>query len=143
MPRPSRCIGKANPFPAEITELVNLNGSRSGKQTIHLELSLEGSGLTFEPGDSLGIVTENRPEMVEAVLQAAGLASDADLAARLAGEWDITTLSRPVIEAYAAVNPAPALAELIAGDGWRAYVPGRQLARPARGFSAARSRPSS
>ena len=36
--------GKANPFPAEITELVNLNGSRSGKQTIHLELSLEGSG---------------------------------------------------------------------------------------------------
>ena len=119
--------GKANPFPAEITELVNLNGSRSGKQTIHLELSLEGSGLTFEPGDSLGIVTENRPETVEAVLQAAGLASDADLAARLAGEWDITTLSRPVLEAYAALNPAPALAELIAGDGWRAYVPGRQL----------------
>ena len=52
---------------------------------------------------------------------------DADLAARLAGEWDITTLSRPLLEAYAALNPAPALAELIAGDGWRAYVPGRQL----------------
>lgn len=119
--------GKANPFPAEITELVNLNGSRSGKQTIHLELSLEGSGLSFEPGDSLGIVTENRPETVEAVLQAAGLAGDAGLAARLAREWDITTLSRQVIEAYAALNPVPALAELIAGDGWRGYVPGRQL----------------
>ena len=131
--------GKANPFPAEITELVNLNGSRSGKQTIHLELSLEGSGLSFEPGDSLGIVTENRPEMVEAVLQAAGLASDADLAARLAGEWDITTLSRPVLEAYAALNPAPALAELIAGDGWRAYVPGRQLLDLLEDFPAALS----
>ncbi|MGH6901484.1 MAG: flavodoxin domain-containing protein, partial [Geminicoccaceae bacterium] len=35
---------KANPFPAEITESINLNGSRSTKQTIHLELSLEGSG---------------------------------------------------------------------------------------------------
>ena len=119
--------GKANPFPAEITELVNLNGSRSGKQTIHLELSLEGSGLSFEPGDSLGIVTENRPETVEAVLQAAGLAGDVGLAARLAREWDVTTLSRQVLEAYAALNPAPALAELIAGDGWRGYVPGRQL----------------
>jgi sulfite reductase (NADPH) flavoprotein alpha-component len=118
---------KTNPFPAEITELVNLNGSRSSKETIHLELSLEGSGLTFEPGDSLGIVAENRPEMVEAVLRVAGLPHDAALAARLASEWDITTLSRPVLEAYAALNPAPALAELIAGDGWRNYVPGRQL----------------
>jgi sulfite reductase (NADPH) flavoprotein alpha-component len=120
-------FSKANPFPAEITELVNLNGSRSTKQTIHLELSLEGSGLTFEPGDSLGIVAENSPAIVEAVLRAAGLAGDAELAVRLAGEWDITTLSRPVIEAYAALNPDPQLAELIAGDDWRAYVPGRQL----------------
>ncbi len=67
--QPEPLFSKANPFPAEITELVNLNGSRSTKQTIHLELSLEGSGLTFEPGDSLGIVTENSSEMVEAVLK--------------------------------------------------------------------------
>jgi sulfite reductase (NADPH) flavoprotein alpha-component len=125
--QPEPLFSKAHPFPAEITELVNLNGSRSTKQTIHLELSLEGSGLTFEPGDSLGIVTENSSEMVEAVLQAAGLASDADLATRLASEWDITTLSRPVLEAYAALNPAPGLAELIGGDSWRTYLPGRQL----------------
>ena len=119
--------GKANPFPAEITELVNLNGSRSGKQTIHLELSLEGSGLTFEPGDSLGIVAENAPEMVEAVLKAAGLAGDDELEARLTTEWDITTLSRQVIAAYAAINPKPELAALIADESWRDYVPGRQL----------------
>ncbi|HEX5079924.1 MAG TPA: assimilatory sulfite reductase (NADPH) flavoprotein subunit [Geminicoccaceae bacterium] len=119
--------GKAHPFPAEVTEIANLNGSRSGKQTIHLELSLAGSGLVFEPGDSLGIVTENRPETVEAVLRAAGLTGDAELAARLAREWDITTLSRPVLEAYAALNPTPALAELLAGAGWRGYLAGRQL----------------
>ena len=62
---------KANPFPAEITESINLNSSRSTKQTIHLELSLEGSGLAYEPGDSLGIVPENDPAMVDAVLRAA------------------------------------------------------------------------
>ena len=40
---------------------MNLNGRGSNKETRHLELSLEGSGLTFEPGDSLGIYPENDP----------------------------------------------------------------------------------
>jgi sulfite reductase (NADPH) flavoprotein alpha-component len=118
---------KANPFLAEITESINLNGSRSTKQTIHLELSLAGSGLSFEPGDSLGIVPENEPAMVEAVLRAAGLAGDGALRARLATEFDITVLSRQVIEAYAALNPDPRLRDLVAGDAWRAYLEGRQI----------------
>ena len=101
---------KANPFPAEITESINLNSSRSTKQTIHLELSLEGSGLAFEPGDSLGIVPENDPEMVEAVLRAAGLDPDDALRAQLSREFDITVLSRQVMEAYAAIAPIPSCA---------------------------------
>ena len=46
------------------------------------------------------------------------------LAARLAGELDITALSRPVMEAYAKVNPAPAL---------HRTARRRRLARLARG----------
>ncbi len=126
-PAAAPAYGKAHPFPAEITELVDLNGSRSSKQTIHLELSLAGSGLTFEPGDSLGIVARNDPAMVEAVLTAAGLGGDGDLGERLAAEFDITVLSRPVMAALARLNPAPALAELLEGDGWRAYLEGRQI----------------
>jgi sulfite reductase (NADPH) flavoprotein alpha-component len=118
---------KANPFPAEITESINLNGSRSTKQTIHLELSLAGSGLTFEPGDSLGVVPENDPAMVVAVLRAARLDGDGSLRAQLASEFDITVLSRQVIEAYAALNPDPRLHGLLAGDAWRAYLEGRQF----------------
>jgi sulfite reductase (NADPH) flavoprotein alpha-component len=118
---------KAHPFPAEISELINLNSSRSGKATIHLELSLAGSGLTFEPGDSFGIVARNDPAMVEAVLRAAGLEGEAALAARLGEKLDITALSRPVIEAYARLNPAPGLQELLAGTGWRGYLAGRQI----------------
>jgi sulfite reductase (NADPH) flavoprotein alpha-component len=118
---------KANPFPAEVTESINLNSSRSTKETIHLELSLAGSGLTFEPGDSLGIAPENDPGMVEAVLRAAGLDGDEALCARLASELDITVLSRQVIEGYALLNPDPRLRDLLAGDAWRAYVPGRQI----------------
>ena len=50
---------RTNPFKAEVLENINLNGRGSNKETRHLELSLEGSGLTFEPGDSLGIYPEN------------------------------------------------------------------------------------
>jgi sulfite reductase (NADPH) flavoprotein alpha-component len=126
-PAAASLYSKANPFPAEITECINLNGSRSTKQTIHLELSLEGSGLTFAPGDSLGIVPQNDPEMVEAVLRAARLDGDGALATQLASELDITVLSRQVLEAYAALNPDPRLRDLLAGDAWRAYLEGRQI----------------
>jgi sulfite reductase (NADPH) flavoprotein alpha-component len=118
---------KANPFAAEITESINLNSSRSTKQTIHLEVSLEGSGLAFEPGDSLGIVPENDPAMVEAVLRAASLDTDDHLRGQLTRELDVTVLSRQVMEAYTAIQPDPKLRELLAGDGWRTYLEGRQI----------------
>ena len=56
---------RERPFPAEVLEHVNLNSSRSDKVTVHLELSLAGSGLAFEPGDALMLVPENDPAMVE------------------------------------------------------------------------------
>jgi sulfite reductase (NADPH) flavoprotein alpha-component len=124
---PASLYSKANPFPAEITESINLNGSRSTKQTIHLEVSLEGSGLAFAPGDSLGIVPENDPGMVEAVLRAAHLEGDRPLQAELTSDFDVTALSRQVIEGYAAVNPDPRLGELLAGDAWGVYLKGRQI----------------
>jgi sulfite reductase (NADPH) flavoprotein alpha-component len=126
-PAAAPLYSKANPFSAEITESIDLNSSRSTKQTIHLEVSLEGSGLTFEPGDSLGIVPENDPEMVEAVLRAARLEGDGDLRTQLANDLDITVVSRQVIEAYAALNPDPRLRDLLANDAWRAYLDGRQI----------------
>jgi sulfite reductase (NADPH) flavoprotein alpha-component len=118
---------KANPFPAEITELVNLNGSRSAKETYHVELSFEGSGFAFEPGDSLGIIAENHDAMVAEVMMAAGLSGDADLERRLKTEFDITQLSKPVMDAYNAVLRDPKLGELLEGDRWQGYLHGRQI----------------
>ena len=59
---------RTNPFKAEILENLNLNGRGSNKETRHLELSLEGSNLEFEPGDSLGIYPENDTELVDALI---------------------------------------------------------------------------
>ena len=48
-------------------ENLNLNGRGSARETRHLELSLEGSGLTYEPGDSLGVYPENHPRLVDEI----------------------------------------------------------------------------
>ncbi|MEM8916031.1 MAG: hypothetical protein AAGC83_09345, partial [Pseudomonadota bacterium] len=118
---------KTNPFPSEIGEIINLNGSRSDKQTFHVELSLEGSGLRYEPGDAIGLVPQNDAAMVEALIEAAGVAPDAELVARLTSELDITVLTRPVMDAFQVLHPQKKLAELLASDGWRDYIEGRQI----------------
>ena len=51
--------GKKNPFPAPVKNLVNLNGRGSAKLTCHVEFSLEGSGLSYEPGDVVGVIPRN------------------------------------------------------------------------------------
>ena len=86
---------RARPFEAEITERVRLSGSRSSSDTWHVELSLEGAGIAYEPGDSLGLIPVNDPALVDAVLFAAGLAGNASLHTRLLEQFDIATLTDP------------------------------------------------
>lgn len=61
-----------NPFKAEVLENLNLNGRGSDRETRHLELSLEGSNIQFEPGDALGVYPENHPELVDAIIHTMG-----------------------------------------------------------------------
>ena len=117
---------RETPFAAEVLDSVDLDSSRSDKTTVHLGLSLEGSGIGFEPGDALMLVPENDPAVVGSLLTAAGLRGEDALAERLRKELDVTTLSRATIEAYQRLRPRPELADLLAGDGWRGFVEGRQ-----------------
>jgi sulfite reductase (NADPH) flavoprotein alpha-component len=86
---------RTRPFEAEVTEHIRLSGSRSTSDTWHVELSLEGAGIAYEPGDSLGFVPANDPALADAVLEAAGLAGNASLRAKLLDQFDITTLTAP------------------------------------------------
>jgi sulfite reductase (NADPH) flavoprotein alpha-component len=79
---------------AEITAHINLNSSRSDIETYHVELSLAGSGLTYQPGDAIGFVPRNDPALVDAVLKVTGLTDDPALHAALRHRLDITTLTR-------------------------------------------------
>jgi sulfite reductase (NADPH) flavoprotein alpha-component len=52
-------FSRSNPFLAKVLENINLNGNGYGKETRHIVLSLKGSGLSYLPGDCLGIMPEN------------------------------------------------------------------------------------
>ena len=68
---------------AEIIEHINLNSSRSDKETIHLALAFDGAAPAYEPGDSLDLYAENDPAYVDELLKAAGLSADDDAARRV------------------------------------------------------------
>jgi sulfite reductase (NADPH) flavoprotein alpha-component len=67
---------RKNPFPARLRQRRLLTAPGSGKETLHFEVSIAGSELAYEVGDSLGIFPTNDPAEVDAVLRAAGLTGD-------------------------------------------------------------------
>src|SRR5690606_9509778 len=76
-PAPEKpAYSRSNPFLAEVVDNINLNGRGSDRETRHLVLSLEDSGLVYEPGDSVGLFPENDPDLVDAVIEAAGWLPD-------------------------------------------------------------------
>lgn len=67
---------KDNPYLAGVVENRLLTRPGSGKETRHFVLSLAGSGLTFRPGDSLGIWPTNDPAEVEDVIRVLGASGE-------------------------------------------------------------------
>ena len=65
-------FSKTNPYLATVLEKVKITGNDSDKEVYHIELSLEGSGLEYEPGDSVGIFTKNPDVLVEQILEKTG-----------------------------------------------------------------------
>jgi sulfite reductase (NADPH) flavoprotein alpha-component len=108
----SSTFSRKNPFPAVLLDDIVLNGRGSIKETHHVELSLEGSGLSYEPGDALGIYPTNAPEVVEDLLVALKFAGgepvkidgkETSVYDALFRQMEATIITRPVIQKYAAV----------------------------------------
>ncbi|MCM3787156.1 assimilatory sulfite reductase (NADPH) flavoprotein subunit [Domibacillus indicus] len=130
---------RTNPFRAEILESINLNGRGSNKETRHIELSLEGSGLTYKPGDALGIYPENDPKLVDELIAAFGWNPDETVTINKQGDvlslrnallthYEITVLTKPLLEKIAQLTGVDELHDLI-GDSEKvkAYIHGRDL----------------
>ena len=65
-----------NFFPARCIRNISLCGPGSDKDTRHIEISLAGSGLVYEPGDALAVKPVNDPELVELTLKSLGFSGD-------------------------------------------------------------------
>ena len=118
---------ETGPVEAEITEHINLNSSRSEKETIHLELAFDGAAPAYKPGDSLDIYPENDPAYVDALLKSAGFASDDALRTEFTKSRDITTLSLKTLETYAASTGHQYVKSLANSGDAKNWIAGRQL----------------
>jgi sulfite reductase (NADPH) flavoprotein alpha-component len=115
------------PVEAEVSEWINLNSSRSDKETIHLELAFDGAAPAYKPGDSLDLYAENDPAYVDELLKSAGLASDDGLRAEFLKSRDVTTLSLKAVENYAATTGHQYVKSLLASGEAKGWIAGRQL----------------
>ncbi|MFB0490990.1 sulfite reductase (NADPH) flavoprotein alpha-component [Methylobacterium sp. OAE515] len=115
------------PVVVEVVEHVNLNSSRSDKETIHLALAFEDGAPAYEPGDSLEIFPENDPQLVDEILKAAGLSGDEALRTALLAERDITTLSAATIERFVKATGHADAQKLIDSGAAKAWIEGRHL----------------
>jgi sulfite reductase (NADPH) flavoprotein alpha-component len=130
---------KTRPFSAAVLERINLNGRGSAKKTFHLELSLTGSGIAYQPGDALGILPRNSPDYVRDLLAAARLAAEASvrldnkdyaLADAFGETLEITTITRPFVKAYANYTKYAELSALLEKgheENFQKYVYGREI----------------
>ncbi|MGE6628492.1 assimilatory sulfite reductase (NADPH) flavoprotein subunit [Bacillus pumilus] len=139
---------RTNPFYAEVLENINLNGRGSNKETRHLELSLEGSGLVYEPGDSLGIYPTNDPALVDELITTCGWSVEEavtvhkngdtlPLKEALTSHFEITVLTKPLLQKLADLTKNEALHALFEEgneEKLKAYLAGRDLVDAARDF---------
>src|SRR5690606_14337608 len=128
---------RKNLFEATILEKINLNGKGSSKETIHIELDLDGSGITYEPGDALGVYGSNSEKLTQAVIEATKLSGEQlvtthegekTLLEALTYDYELTPLSKPTLEKYAELTDSQHLKDVLANTSeLPEYLQGRDV----------------
>lgn len=111
---------KENPFPAKLSVNQKITGRDSTKDIRHIEINLEESGITYQPGDALGIWFDNDADLVGEVLALTSLSGDettaqGPLRAALTRHFELTRLHGGFITGLADLSGNAALKDL-AGD---------------------------
>ncbi len=96
---------KQNPYTATLLTSQKITGRDSGKDVRHIEIDLDGSGLTYQPGDALGVWFENSPELASAILKQVGLTGDEVVEV----DGDSISLQKALVEKYEITSANPQL----------------------------------
>ena len=131
-PVPSRAIpSRERPFAAPVLDNQAIVARDAARDVRHVELSLEGSGLSYQPGDAVGVWPKNPPALVQQWLSLLQLDGDQlanhdgrslPLRQWLTNERELTRLSRPLIAALADVSGDQGLAQLLRPEQSRALA---------------------
>ncbi|PRD20935.1 UNVERIFIED_CONTAM: cysJ [Trichonephila clavipes] len=128
---------KQNPFAAELSVVQKITGRDSTKDVRHVEISLEGSDITYTPGDSLGVYFLNDEALVDEVLALTQIDSsstvklgDEELSIRdaLIEKLELTQSYPGFVEKYATATGSPDLLKLVEDRAaMREYIEPRQI----------------
>ncbi|MBQ4851675.1 assimilatory sulfite reductase (NADPH) flavoprotein subunit [Pseudoalteromonas sp. MMG012] len=128
---------KQNPFSAELSVVQKITGRDSSKDVRHVEISLEGSDITYTPGDSLGVYFLNDETQVDAILSTLGIVADAqvtlgketlDIRTALIEKLELTQSYPGFVEKYGQATGNSALLALVEDKAaMREYIEPRQV----------------
>lgn len=128
---------KQNPFAAELSLVQKITGRDSTKDVRHIEISLEGSDITYTPGDSLGIYFLNDEARVDELLAQTQIdptsrvkLGDEELSVRdaLIEKLELTQSYPGFVEKYATATGTPELLKLVEDKAaMREYIEPRQI----------------
>ncbi|MGB1293574.1 MAG: assimilatory sulfite reductase (NADPH) flavoprotein subunit, partial [Pseudoalteromonas sp.] len=128
---------KQNPFAAELSLVQKITGRDSTKDVRHVEISLEGSDITYTPGDSLGVYFLNDEALVDEVLELTQIDAaskvqlgDEELSIRdaLIEKLELTQSYPGFVEKYAVATGTPELLKLVEDKAaMREYIEPRQI----------------
>ncbi|MDB4521743.1 sulfite reductase flavoprotein subunit alpha, partial [Akkermansiaceae bacterium] len=116
-------FGKKNPFPSPLLNSFDLNKEGSARETYHVELSLKDSGLEYQVGDALGVLSHNPAQVVDEMLPLlpfnvkdfVPLPSGAEVSLReaLITSYDIRSLNKRLLKAWSERSGSPFLRALV------------------------------
>ncbi|WP_329348533.1 assimilatory sulfite reductase (NADPH) flavoprotein subunit [Vibrio natriegens] len=128
---------KQNPYTATLLTSQKITGRDSGKDVRHIEIDLEDSGLTYQPGDALGVWYENSSELANAVLGKVGLSGvetvevdgeSLSIHSALVSKYEITTSNPQFVTKFAELSGSKKLQKLVEDkDKLREYSANTQI----------------
>ena len=124
---------RKNPFLASLSRMEILTKSGSSKDTRHFEIDLSGSGIEYEPGDSLAIHAQNDPELVNSLISLIGAAPDFAVGDKtlfdvLMNDLTITEPGQKLLEAIKAETPGSSFEAMLADPVAKSqYLYGRDV----------------
>lgn len=129
---------KKNPFAASLSQSQKITGRDSVKDIRHIEISLEDSGIEYQPGDALGVWFINDKYMVKELLLSININADTEVKVgdqtltvekALVEKMELTQSYPTFVKAYLEYGENERLVSLFADKAaLREYLAERQIA---------------